>query len=66
MTVVLLILGVGALIGFIAALSAGQKPKEALGSAAGGAFAAGGCLIQLLIPALILVFSLFLLRLIFG
>jgi len=66
MKTVLLIIGIGALIGFSLALASGEKPKDAAGAAIGGAFMAGGCLLQLLIPAVLLIAGLALLRLIIG
>lgn len=63
MTTILIILGIGAALGAVYALGAKENPFA--GALAGGMYA-GGCLIQLIIPAIMVLVGLWLLHLIFS
>jgi hypothetical protein len=63
MTIVLWILGVGAVIGVIFAI---VNRESVFSGAAAGALVAGNCLFQLLVPAVVLVVGYWLLKQIMG
>lgn len=63
MEIILWILGIGAVIGVLVAVFSGENPLE--GALQGGCMA-GNCLLQLLIPAIMVLIGIWLLAQILG